>query len=372
MANHDIAVLDFGSSKLTLLVGHHSVNNNFSITAYSDIEYAGFMDGEFIEGESLFDNIRQAVDEVSQAVKQPITKIYVGVPSEFCKVENVTLSRNYGKFVNLNKKKIDQIFYGADKNIMSSTHTVISISPLKFVLDDTNETYEPLNCYCKTIEVDTCFVVADNKFIALVGRILNDLKIKEVEYVSSILAEGQYVLNDSIRNDGALLVDVGYLTTSIAYFKGEGVVELGYFSMGGAQITAELCEKLGIPFSVAEQVKQKLLISVKPTGLDTYEVYKGNRPEKVPQLKANELALSVIDEIINEIANIIENFEKTPYEINTLYLTGGGLGYMKGIEYYMSRLIGKRVKLVMPEPLKYKKPDLSSAIALLDVSLKME
>ena len=303
MAKHDVAVLDFGSGKLTLLVGHHSVNNNFSITAYSDIDYAGFMDGEFIEEDSLFDSIRQAVDEVSQALKQPLKKIYVGVPGEFCKIENVTLSKNYGKVVNLNKKRIDQLFYDADKNIMSSTHTVINISPIKYVLDDTNETYEPLDCYCKTIDVETCFVVADDKFISLVGRILSDLKIQEVEYVSSVLAAGQYVLTDSIRNDGALLVDVGYLTTSVAYFKGEGIVEMDCVSMGGAHITADLCEKLQIPFSVAEQVKQKLLVSVKPTGLDTYDVYKGNKIEKVQQMHKKEKVKQKVKSIKFNIKN---------------------------------------------------------------------
>ena len=372
MANNDVAVLDFGSSKLTLLVGHHTVNNNFAITAYSDIEYSGFMNGEFIEEEEMFEKIRLAVDEVYNVIKQPIKKLYVGVPSEFLEVENITLTKSFARQTRLTKKVIDQLFVDADKHIISSTHSVINITPLKYVLDDTNDTYSPVDCYCRKIDVDTCFIQADNVFLSLVGRVLNDLKIKDVEFVSSMLAEGQYLLNEDIRNAGALLVDVGYLTTSVAYFNGEGIVELKSFSMGGAQITAELCEKMELPFSIAEQVKQKLLITIRPTGLDCYDAYKGNRVEKVPSLQANEIALEVIEQIINEIYNSIEEFDRTPQDIPTIYLTGGGLSYLKGIEFYMSRLLDKDVKVVMPKPLKFKKPDLSSVIGLLDVAIKME
>lgn len=372
MAKDDVAVLDFGSSKLTLLVGHHSVNNNFSITAYSDIDYSGFMDGEFIVEDEIYEKISQAIDEVSSVLKQPLSKLYVGVPSEFLRVQNITLSKNFGKQVRITKKIIDQLFVNADNNIVSSTHSVINISPLKYILDDNNDTFSPIDCYCRKIDVDTCFVEADNRFIALINRVLNGLKIFNIEYVSSILAEGQYLLSEDIRSCGALLVDVGYLTTSVAYFQGEGIVELNHFSMGGAQITAELCEKMQLPFSIAEQVKQKLLITIKATGIDVYEVYKGNRTEKVPTLKANELALNVIDEIINEIANVIDGFERVPQDVPVIYLTGGGLSYLKGIEYYMSRLLGIKVQVLKPQPLKFKKPDLSSVIGLLDVSLKMD
>jgi len=53
MAKNTVSVLDFGSSKLTLLVGNRTVNNNFNIISSSDIEYAGFMNGEFLEEENL-------------------------------------------------------------------------------------------------------------------------------------------------------------------------------------------------------------------------------------------------------------------------------------------------------------------------------
>jgi len=371
MAKLGVAVLDFGSSKLTLLVGHRSINENFAITASSDIDYAGFMDSEFLEPEELSSSIGQVVNEIKEILKRPITKLYVGVPGEFCKVERGTLSKKFSKKVRITDKILEKLYFNADENINCSTHTVINISPINYVLDDTNTTFSPVDSYCNKIEADICYVLADNEFISRVSGILKKLGIQDVEFMSSTLAQSEYLFTSEVKHQGALFVDCGYLTTNVVYFKGEGITNLDSFSMGGGQITAELSEKLNLPFAVAEQVKQKLLITLKPTGIDYYEVYKNNRREKIQMLPANEIAISVIDDIIENIKNIIDNYEELPQDFETLYLTGGGLSYLKGIKYYIGRELGRNVEIICPKPLKFKKPDVSSVISVLDTALGM-
>jgi len=373
MAKSDVAVLDFGSSKLTLLVGHRTVNNNFSITASSDIDYAGFMDGEFLEEESLRDDISKAVLEVNKTLTKPLTKLYVGVPSEFCQMEHRVLSKNYASRTRINEKKIDALFFNADKEIESETHSVINVSPVYFQLDNSNITNDPLDCYCKSINVEACFILADDRFISIVGQTLLNLGIKDIEYVCSTLAQGEYLFAPELRNHGVLMVDCGYLTTTVAYFKGEGMTEFKHFSLGGGQITADLSEGLKLPFMLAEQVKQNLLITVKATGLDYYEAYnKSNRLEKVQSVQANEIALNAIDDIVDNIKQAIASFEIEPNDYETVYFTGGGLCYLRGIKYYLGRELDRKVEIVMPKPLKFKKPDVSSVISVLDTALNME
>ena len=371
MAKKDVAVLDFGSGKLTLLVGSRSVNGNFSITASSDIDYAGFMEGEFINEDELFNSIKQTVDEVNKSLGYQISKLYVGVPSEFCEFNNKTITKNYGKRVKLTPKMIDNLFVDTDNYVISNTHSVINISPLYYILDETNETKTPDECYCKTISVEACFISADDKFISLIGRILKDLKIKEVEYVSSILAEGQYLFDDLKREKGVLLVDCGFLSTTVAYFKGEGIVNLRNIHTGGAQITASICENLELSFPLAEQAKRQIILSVKPNSIDTFDVIKNGKIDQVSASKVMDSAVRIIDEVINEIKYALGNFD-TNIDGMELYLTGGGLAYLKAIEYYMGIALDRRVRVVVPRPLKLNKPDLSSVIGLLDASIKME
>ena len=45
MARKNIAVMDFGSSRVSVLIGDRSVNGTFDVRGYAEMAYAGFMDG---------------------------------------------------------------------------------------------------------------------------------------------------------------------------------------------------------------------------------------------------------------------------------------------------------------------------------------
>ena len=82
-----VAVLDVGSSKLELYVGERGINHTFVINAKSTLQYAGFMEGEFIEPENLKQSVAKCINEVESAINKKLNKIYVGVPAEFLMCE---------------------------------------------------------------------------------------------------------------------------------------------------------------------------------------------------------------------------------------------------------------------------------------------
>ena len=371
MAEKLSAVLDFGSKKLTMLVGKRVVNNNLSILASSDLDYAGFMDGEFLEPNQLKADISAVLKAINSEMKHPVTRLFVGVPAEFCVVTSRGIEKNFFKHTKITQEKVDDLFLSMDKNLNNETHSIINVSPLCYELDGTNRTNNPVGAYAKTLKAYACVILAENRFIDMVNGILKELGVVDIEYVCSALAVATSLVPSEERNDGVLILDVGYLTTSLSYAVGEGLFELDTFPLGGGQITAEISEKLDLPFSVAEQVKQQLLVTLRPTGLDYYEVVKNGKLDKVTAEKANISALKQIDEIIDAVKERLDsNFDVKEYE--SVYLTGGGLAYLKGIQYYLGKKLGRKVEILEPKQVKFAKPDLASVVSLLDTALKME
>ena len=60
MFNKNIAVLDFGSQNLTMLVGK-VVKGELDIAGSAEVEYAGFINGEFLELEQLGTSLKQVI-----------------------------------------------------------------------------------------------------------------------------------------------------------------------------------------------------------------------------------------------------------------------------------------------------------------------
>ncbi len=365
------AVLDFGSSKLTLLVGERVANNNFNILASLDYDYAGFLNGEFVEPNQLKTDISNVMSEINRMLDRQISRLFVGVPAEFCAVTSKGLEKNFFKQIRIKQQNVDELFLNMNKNVNTDTHSIINISPLCYELDGGNRTNNPVGAYAKRIKAYACVVLAENHFLNLVGGILRELKVEDIEYVCSPLAVSTSLLSNEERTGGALIMDCGYLTTSLAYAVGEGLFELTTVPMGGAQITTALSEGLNLPFSLAEQVKRQVLVTLEPTSLDYYEVVRNGKLEKVSALKANEIAKQELDDIINSVrAKLDAILEVNDYD--TLYLTGGGIAYLKGIKCYLEKALKRNIEIITPKQVKFALPDLSSVVSLLDTALKME
>ena len=84
MQKRDIAILDFGSEKITVVIGTKDVNNTFVVRGKGESDYAGFMDAEFLEPEKLKIAMGDAIANAEEDANVQIKKLYIGVPAEFC------------------------------------------------------------------------------------------------------------------------------------------------------------------------------------------------------------------------------------------------------------------------------------------------
>ena len=78
-------------------------------------------------------------------------------------------------------------------------------------------------------------------------------------YCFGAVADGWSVLTAEQRQKGALLINAGAGSTSFTFWKDGIVHETGSFSVGGDHVTNDLALGLGIPFNLAEEVKQNFI-----------------------------------------------------------------------------------------------------------------
>ena len=83
MTKKEVAILDIGSQKLTILVGSRDVNNSINVRCNYQENYEGFMDGEFIEPKNLEKAVSSCILGASKVLGKEITSLVVGVPTEF-------------------------------------------------------------------------------------------------------------------------------------------------------------------------------------------------------------------------------------------------------------------------------------------------
>lgn len=363
-----ISVIDFGSSKITVLVGIREVNKSFKLLASADSDYDGFTNGEFVDSNNLKSAISFAISEVENQLKCKIKNIFIGVPAEFCFVYDELITKVFNKKIKFTAKVIDSLFLDEVENNQYPSHTIINKAPLFYIVNDDNKTNNPIGLNGTKLQARTSYVLVENQFKMLISGIMEDLGIKEYDFISNTLAESVYLIEETKRNEGAILVDCGYITTSVSQILGDGLKELKSFSLGGGFITSDLSRVLEISFDEAEELKRQAIVTLKPTGADVYKISTG---KKFNIKMVNEIILARVDKIVETIKKCISSFPIELPKYIPLYITGGGLNYIEGISDYLRKEFDMPIKFVTPKALLYRKPDLSSSISLLNMALNV-
>lgn len=368
--SNETVILDFGSSKLTVLVGERGVNNTINVKALGTAEYAGFGGGEWYDEQRLGAAIASAIGSVtSEGYK--IDRLYVGVPGEFTSVVTKELSVSLNKRRRIKEDDIDALMSLGD-NFDQSTHEVIHIQPVYFSLDNDRRVPQAVGAVSGKLGGLLSYILVESSFVELVGSILSTLDITSVEYVSSVLSSALIALDSDKRDDVAVLIDVGYITSTVAVVRGDGITSLASFSMGGGFITGDLAMAMELSFKDAEALKRKVILSLSAGENDVYEINTSSGVKSFSAKEVNELVTYRIRLIAKAIAKCLA-IKGTDYPDYIPYsLTGGGISFIRGVKDVLSRELGRSVEIVAPVLPQVDKPNLTSAWGVLDMAINNE
>ncbi|MDE7394794.1 MAG: rod shape-determining protein [Clostridiales bacterium] len=365
----DVAILDFGSGKISVLIGERGVNNTICINGKGECDYAGFGDGEWYEQDQLGYVIGHAIHNAETNSRTKISMLYVGVPGEFTTAVCRDVSMSLTKKRKVTEADVDALHEMGDVFKNNPDYTVINSQPIYYTLDDGGRLIQPVGLTGNKLHGHISYILAENRFISLIDAIMSNLGIESVEYVSSVLAEGLLLFDDVTRDQYVVMIDVGHITTSVALLRGDGILSLSSFSMGGGYITADLTEAFGISFTQAESLKRKVVLSLNVSENDVYEITEREQSKTFPAKMVNEIVMERIKLIASTIEKCLNNSQYEFPDYIPYNLTGGGLCYLKGARDYLSKRLAKPVEIAAPSLPQFNRPHLSSELGLLNMVL---
>jgi len=333
-------MLDVGSSSLRLLAV-----TNFSgkarIIAEESILYDGYLDGEFLTESELSDTLTQLIDKMVAKMRQSITSIIVGVPSDFCICVCKRISRKFVAPHKITTAEIEELYRSNAKFGNSEEYFVLNYSPMQFVLDDGLATLQPVGVKTASLVLDASYILVKRSFVEIMQQKFAEVGIKNVEFISTPLGQALACETEVDNNKPIAIVDVGHISTSVSVFKGEGLALLSSFSMGGGHISSDIMQVLGLSFKDAELIKRKAILTIQPNRNEYYEICSKGNLIKAPISITNQVVTSRIEMISKVVAEILSLDDV--YKDIDVYLTGDGIANFKGVKTIMKDIIGRNV-----------------------------
>lgn len=365
-------ILDIGSATVVALIGKHGANGTFLVSGKGEISYAGFQDANFLEPENLKLVIATAISNAEISAGEKISEITIGVPGEFCACVPKSIEIAFPKIKRVNEIDVQNILNQGNTFGTDPSFQVINKSAICFDIDDTRRVIDPIGQKTKKISAQISYILAQKYFVNLMNSIFSDLKIRIKAFICSPLAECLYLFEPVIRDKYAILVDVGFITTNVAIARGNALLFLNSFSLGGGFITGDLAECLKIQFNEAERLKHKVLLNWQTRQNDVYNLEGDEFMQTYSAKATNEIVSDRVEMICEYIQKCLDNCMYDLPEFLPIYVTGGGLNYLKGVKTILSNKLKRQVELIEPSLPNMNRPDYSSEVGLLNLTLNLE
>lgn len=370
---NSVAIVDIGSTSVVSMIGEHGVNNTFNISGKGEIFYAGFQNAEFLEPENLKLVIANSISNAEISSDKKVYEVYVGVPGEFCSCVTKSINLTFPKVKKITEFDVQNIFETGNDFAGDPMFTVINKCVIYYEIDGSRRVIDPVGLKAKTITGVVSYVLARKSFTNNLKAIFAELKIMVKGFVSANLAEGLYLFDPKMRDKYSILVDVGYITTNVAVLRGNGLLSLNSFSMGGGYITADLLECLKVSFNEAEKLKRKVILGWRASPRDVYEIEGSDgHIQTFSAAACNDIVTDRIEMICDYIQKCLDNCVYALPDFLPVNFTGGGFNFIKGIKPIVSNKLKRKVNLVSPSYPNISSPDYSSEVGLMYLALHDE
>ncbi|MDE7079748.1 MAG: hypothetical protein K2O95_06505 [Clostridia bacterium] len=382
----EFAVLDVGSGKLNFVVGTKSADEIFFVKNFATVEYPGYFNGEWVAPDRLKSDIESVIEKSKFNFK--IKTLYVSVPSEFTFVRTSGLLSDAGRSKTITSSAIKDIHKKAE-SFKVNGYTALCSSALEYVLDGDRRLIHPIGEIAKNIYANMSYIFCKDEFVRSIYKIATELGFKYVRFVDGIWAEGTQLIDEDYRVGGAVLIDVGYASTTFALIEGDGIKFKKDFPFGKGFLTDALATVLNVDYEVANELLPKITLNIESDDMSVYQYNVGNTKFESKAKEINSFLhsyiLSELVDFVNSCVEEIKELDKMSVaqsafganafpsinDLTQFFLVGGGISEIRGAANFFARALSREVKLLTAGTAGWDKPYYASTFATLEIADKM-
>jgi cell division protein FtsA len=246
-------------------------------------------------------------------------------------------------------------------------HTIIQ----HYYVDGQEGVSSPLGMLGRKLEAEFHIVHGTKTRIQNSLRCIREANLKVTGVVMSAVASAHAVLEQSDRDGGVLVIDIGGGTTDYILFREGSVRQSGVLAVGGDHVTNDIAIGLRVPTKWADKLKMEE-VDVAPGAT----VARGTVQIEDPTFAGGEIERSNLNKVaearVREIFSLLKrrlSFDRHAQFISSGVVLTGGTAELKGIAALASDVFGVPARTASPRPLMgptalFESPRWSTAVGL--------
>jgi cell division protein FtsA len=373
-----IVGIDIGTTKVCTLVGREEVRGQLRILGVGIEPSQGIKKGVVVDLAAASQAIARSVEKAEHTSGLEITSALVSLAGS-----HVSSINSHG-VVGITGGTIDEndvarAVDAARSIAIPHNREVIHIIQRGFTVDGQDSIRTPIGMHGFRLEVETHIITAAQATVENLRQCVASAGVDVLQFVLNPLASAEVVLNDTERQMGVIVCDMGGGTTDIAVCIDGDVWHTAVLAVGGNHITSDIAHGLRLPITQAEEIKLQhgnaVKSEVSPEEFFTVKPFGEDRPVEINR---QELA-HVIEARVEEIFSLVlQEIKRSGYDglLPAGMVLTGGSSQLPGIRNLANRVLGLPVRIARPENMvglidKLLSPAYSTSVGLLRWALLM-
>jgi len=255
-----ITAIDLGTDKCTTLIAKLSPETKqLKVVGVSAVPSRGMKRSQIIDLEQAMETVAESLDAAERMAGLEVRSCWVSVSGSHIHSQNskgvVAVAAPDQEITPLD---IERVIEAARAISLPSDKEIIHVIPNTFKVDSQDGIKDPVGMAGVRLEAEAHIITAMSVVLKNMQRVLENLGLTSNGFVFAGLAGSEVVLNETEKELGVCLVDIGAGTTSICTYVDGSLVYSGSIPVGARHITQDIALGSRVSIDVAEQIKVKL------------------------------------------------------------------------------------------------------------------
>ena len=299
-----IVGLDLGTSKVTVVVAEREIDGDEAqIIGVGQCASNGIRKGLIVNLEQAVKSVRNAVIDAQNMVGQDIDEVTVSFGGGDIKSVRskgmISLGRTPRSVKPLD---IERVIEAAQANVVvPSNQSIIHTIPVEYSLDGNAGIDDPLGMNAMRLDIEVQSIIVPTATVQNVYNCVTKAGLAVNGLVITPLVSALGVLSPEDALAGAVVVDIGGGTTSVAVFADGRAKHLSLSAVGGDHITNDLGSVLHLPLNKAEEIKRTVSLREECAPDEMVTIEHNSHEYSVPKATLNDVVRCRIEEMTDEL-----------------------------------------------------------------------
>lgn len=320
--------LDIGTTKICVTVGRRSGTNKIEVLGIGNAESSGVNRGMVANIQKTVNSILKAVEQASAQSNVNINVVNVGIAGQHIKSLQHRGILTRKDDTEIGRNDIEQLIEDMYKLVLPPGEEIIHVLPQEFTIDNEPGIKDPIGMAGRRMEANFHIISGHVSAVKNIKKCVENAGLEVQELILEPLASSESVLDETEKDAGVVLVDIGGGTTDVAIFH-EGIIRhTAVIPLGGNIVTEDIKQGCSVLRNQAELLKIKFGSALADENKDNEVIcVPGLRGREHKEISVKNLAFIIqarMEEIIEHVYFEIKSsgFEKKL--IGGIVITGGG------------------------------------------------